>query len=92
MINFVEKEVKGGEIDINLKGMFPYNQKVDLCRTVKKAGGSCPLEPGKQTVSLALPIPYMAPRVSSTVNLAMHEFIINYLSVLCRVTTLVIVT
>jgi hypothetical protein len=70
-LQFVGKEVKSGEIDIKLKdGFLPFVQKVDLCNTMKQAGGSCPLEPGKQTISLSLPIPSMAPKVSSAIDLA----------------------
>ena len=83
--------MKGGEIDIYLKGKFPYKQEVDLCSTIKKAGGSCPLEPGKQTIFLALPIPRFAPEVSSTVSYVTNRKCIS-INYFCRVTTPVIVT
>ena len=57
----LDEEVDSGQIVISLHdGIIPYIQKEDLCQG---AGNSCPLEPGKQTISLSTPIPSIAPKV-----------------------------
>ena len=60
-----DEEVTGGQIEIDLKwGIFPINQKVDLCDALKQAGRSCPLQAGTQTISVVQTIPGDAPSVS----------------------------
>lgn len=62
--NTIGKEVESGKIEIRLHdGVIPYTQIEDLCQVVQKEGKSCPLKPGKQSISLSTPIPSIAPKV-----------------------------
>ena len=61
----VGEEVTSGQIEIDLKwGIFPIDQKEDLCTVLKQSGKACPLEPGTQTMTLSQTIPSVAPSVS----------------------------
>ena len=69
---FIEfgEEVKSGDIEIHLKGgLIPFDDKLDLCKAVQKAGDSCPLEPGKHTLTVSMPIPSIAPKVTYILSL-----------------------
>lgn len=60
-LHYVEEEVTGGKIEIDLKyGFIPIKQSLDLCSTVS----NCPLAAGMQTLSISKDIPGAAPSVS----------------------------